>query len=75
MRVVCAHHGSHAHRQVDWLSEKLREANFTVSAMHGDMPQTERNAIMAEFRSGARWVACYTMAVSIKGCSVAVPCI
>ena len=30
----------------------MREANFTVSAMHGDMPQKERNAIMAEFRAG-----------------------
>lgn len=28
------------------------QANFTVSAMHGDMPQKERDAIMAEFRSG-----------------------
>lgn len=41
---------------MDWLTEKMREANFTVSSMHGDMPQKERNAIMQEFRSGARWV-------------------
>lgn len=34
--------------------EKMREANFTVSAMHGDMPQKERDAIMKEFRSGQR---------------------
>merc|ERR1719163_2316514 len=40
-------------RKVDWLAEKMREANFTVSAMHGDMPQKERNEIMREFRSGA----------------------
>eukprot|EP00037_Helgoeca_nana_P000126 m.20309 g.20309 ORF g.20309 m.20309 type:complete len:396 (-) comp10181_c0_seq1:312-1499(-) len=40
-------------RKVDWLSEQMREANFTVSAMHGDMPQKERNAIMEEFRGGA----------------------
>jgi len=39
-------------RKVDWLTEKMREANFTVSAMHGDMPQKERSAIMEEFRSG-----------------------
>lgn len=38
--------------QVDWLTEKMREANFTVSSMHGDMPQKERDAIMKEFRSG-----------------------
>merc|ERR1711990_73471 len=40
-------------RKVDWLSSKMREANFTVSAMHGDMPQRERDSIMSEFRSGA----------------------
>jgi len=39
-------------RKVDWLTEKMREANFTVSSMHGDMPQRERDAIMKEFRSG-----------------------
>ena len=30
----------------------MRQANFTVSAMHGDMPQKERDSIMAEFRAG-----------------------
>ncbi|MBA0573208.1 hypothetical protein Golob_000494, partial [Gossypium lobatum] len=39
--------------QVDWLTEKMRSNNFTVSSMHGDMPQKERDAIMAEFRDGA----------------------
>ncbi|CAL8995358.1 hypothetical protein GBA52_002266 [Prunus armeniaca] len=39
-------------RKVDWLTEKMRSNNFTVSAMHGDMPQKERDAIMAEFRGG-----------------------
>jgi len=39
-------------RKVDWLTEKMRESNFTVSAMHGDMPQKERDAIMKEFRAG-----------------------
>ncbi|KAK9093580.1 hypothetical protein Syun_028491 [Stephania yunnanensis] len=37
---------------VDWLTEKMRSHNFTVSSMHGDMPQRERDAIMGEFRSG-----------------------
>ena len=37
-------------RKVDWLTEKMRQNNFTVSAMHGDMPQKERDAIMGEFR-------------------------
>ncbi|TFY69411.1 hypothetical protein EVJ58_g432 [Rhodofomes roseus] len=39
-------------RKVDWLTEKMRAANFTVSSMHGEMVQKERDAIMAEFRSG-----------------------
>ncbi|KAL1110314.1 hypothetical protein AAG570_007847 [Ranatra chinensis] len=39
-------------RKVDWLTEKMREANFTVSSMHGDMPQKERDVIMKEFRGG-----------------------
>lgn len=30
----------------------MREANFTVSSMHGEMVQKERDAIMAEFRGG-----------------------
>lgn len=30
----------------------MREANFTVSSMHGEMPQKERDAIMQEFRQG-----------------------
>lgn len=38
--------------KVDWLTAKMREVNFTVSSMHGDMPQRERDAIMEEFRSG-----------------------
>jgi ATP-dependent RNA helicase len=33
----------------------MREANFTVASMHGEMPQAERNAIMEQFRSGARF--------------------
>jgi len=37
---------------VDWLTEKMRNNNFTVSSMHGDMPQKERDAIMGEFRAG-----------------------
>lgn len=40
-------------RKVDWLTEKMRQSNFTVSAMHGDMPQKERDAIMGEFRGGS----------------------
>jgi len=38
--------------KVDWLTKQMREANFVVSSMHGDMPQKERDAIMADFRGG-----------------------
>lgn len=40
-------------RKVDWLTEKMRAASFTVSSMHGEMPQKERDAIMTEFRGGS----------------------
>jgi len=39
-------------RKVDWLTDKMRDANFTVSSMHGEMPQKERDSIMGEFRQG-----------------------
>eukprot|EP00981_Chlorochromonas_danica_P006477 scaffold1403_cov180-Ochromonas_danica.AAC.4 len=39
-------------KKVEWLAGKMRDNNFTVSAMHGEMPQRERDAIMEEFRSG-----------------------
>ncbi|KAG0321103.1 translation initiation factor eIF4A [Dissophora globulifera] len=40
-------------RKVDWLTEKLTAREFTVSAMHGDMEQSQREVIMKEFRSGS----------------------
>lgn len=40
-------------RKVDWLTEQMKEANFTVISMHGDMSQDQRNKIMAEFRQGS----------------------
>ena len=30
----------------------MRASNFTVSSIHGDMPQKERDAITQEFRAG-----------------------
>ncbi|URE31028.1 DEAD-box ATP-dependent RNA helicase [Musa troglodytarum] len=45
-------------RKVDWLTEKMRSNNFTVSSMHGDMPQKERDAIMAEFRQLLPLICC-----------------
>ncbi|EOQ99535.1 hypothetical protein E3P92_03604 [Wallemia ichthyophaga] len=40
-------------RRVDWLTEQLGARDFTVSAMHGDMDQNQRETIMKEFRSGS----------------------
>lgn len=42
-----------AEHQVDWLTEKMRERDHTVSATHGDMDQNTRDVIMREFRSGS----------------------
>mmetsp|Transcript_7277 Transcript_7277/g.10278 ORF Transcript_7277/g.10278 Transcript_7277/m.10278 type:complete len:268 (+) Transcript_7277:396-1199(+) len=40
-------------RKVDWLTEKMQGKDFTVSSMHGDLDQKERDTISAEFRAGA----------------------
>eukprot|EP00127_Corallochytrium_limacisporum_P002360 Clim_evm1s119 gene=Clim_evmTU1s119 len=39
-------------KKVEWLSQKMKEANFTVTSMHGEMPQKERDSVMNKFRSG-----------------------
>ena len=39
--------------KVEFLTNKLREEKFTVSAIHSDLPQGERDTIMKEFRSGS----------------------
>ncbi|BAO38148.1 ATP-dependent RNA helicase FAL1 [Kluyveromyces marxianus] len=39
-------------KKVDWLSKKLTQTNFSVSSMHGDMKQEERDHVMNDFRSG-----------------------
>lgn len=38
-------------RKAEWLAEKMRKNNFTVTVMHGDMVQREREEIMKNFRS------------------------
>jgi translation initiation factor 4A len=40
-------------RKVEWLTEKMHGRDFTVSAIHGDMEQGQRDVIMREFRSGS----------------------
>ncbi|OMJ27615.1 ATP-dependent RNA helicase FAL1 [Smittium culicis] len=39
--------------KVDWLTSQLKDANFTVSSMHGDMSQKDRDTVMQEFRMGS----------------------
>ncbi|CAN3372532.1 hypothetical protein DIURU_004971 [Diutina rugosa] len=38
--------------KVTWLAQQMKRQNFTVTSMHGDMKQDERDKIMADFRSG-----------------------
>lgn len=40
-------------RRVEDLTENLQKENFTVSSIHSDMSQQDRDKIMAEFRSGS----------------------
>lgn len=39
--------------KVEYLTNKLRQENFTVSAIHAELQQSERDTIMNEFRSGS----------------------
>lgn len=39
-------------KKVEQLAKKMTREKFTVSAMHGDMPQAERDEIMRQFRDG-----------------------
>jgi len=40
-------------RKVDWLTDKMRAREFTVSSTHGDISQKERDVILTEFRTGS----------------------
>lgn len=40
-------------RKVEGLTESMKARDFTVSAMHGEMDQSQRDLIMKEFRSGS----------------------
>lgn len=39
--------------KVEMLTTKLKGENFTVSSIHADLPQSDRDTIMNEFRSGS----------------------
>jgi len=40
-------------RKVDFLADQMTKRDFTVSTMHADLDQKERDLIMREFRSGS----------------------
>jgi translation initiation factor 4A len=40
-------------RKVDFLADQLTKRDFTVSTMHADLDQKERDLVMREFRSGS----------------------
>jgi len=40
-------------RKVDWLTDKMRAREFTVSSTHADIGQKEREIILSEFRTGS----------------------
>ncbi|EFO26328.1 eukaryotic initiation factor 4A [Loa loa] len=40
-------------RKVDYLATQMSKEKYTVSCMHGEMEQSERDVIMREFRSGS----------------------
>ncbi|CAF3664645.1 unnamed protein product [Adineta steineri] len=47
--VICCN----TYQKVDWLTEKLREHGFTVSALHVNMGAKQYNNAMNEFRTGS----------------------
>ncbi|TWW81609.1 eukaryotic initiation factor 4A-I-like [Takifugu flavidus] len=40
-------------RKAEWLAQRLTSEDFTVSVLHGEMEQSERDVVMKEFRSGS----------------------
>lgn len=39
-------------KKVEWLSRRMTAEQFSVSSIHGEMPQAERELIMKDFRDG-----------------------
>merc|ERR1712167_63734 len=63
-------------RKVDWLTEQMQGRDFTVSAMHGEMDQRERDLILGEFRDGASRVLITTdllaRGIDVQGVSLVI---
>uniref|UniRef100_A0A0K0DJC7 Eukaryotic initiation factor 4A n=1 Tax=Angiostrongylus cantonensis TaxID=6313 RepID=A0A0K0DJC7_ANGCA len=51
--VMCSVKSNFLLAKVEQLSDQMTAQKFTVSCLHGDMEQMERNIIMREFRSGS----------------------
>lgn len=62
--------------KVDLLTNKMMSKDFTVSSMHGDMEQRERDLIMREFRSGSSRVLITTdvlaRGIDVRGVSLVI---
>lgn len=43
-------------QKATWLADLLTKRGFTVACIHGDLPQTERDAVMTTFRRGEQRV-------------------
>tara|TARA_B110000881_G_scaffold118230_1_gene103766 strand:+ start:1051 stop:2259 length:1209 start_codon:yes stop_codon:yes gene_type:complete len=39
-------------KKADWLQEQLQKESHTVSCLHGDMSQQERNSVLNDYRAG-----------------------
>merc|ERR1712137_1406187 len=40
-------------RKVDFIADQLQKRDFTISTMHAELDQKERDLVMREFRSGS----------------------
>jgi len=56
-------------RKCEWLSSQMTNRDFTVSSIHGELEQSERESIMREFRSGSSRVL-ITTDILAKGIDV-----
>jgi len=63
-------------RKVDWLTDKMRAKDFTVSAIHGEMLPQDRELVMKEFRSGSSRVLISTdllaRGIDVQGVSLVI---
>ncbi|CAE6457418.1 unnamed protein product [Rhizoctonia solani] len=60
---------------VEWLTEKMRAAGFTVTPLHGGMIQEERDAIMGCVRKGWRQVGARARLKSALMCTLSLSCV